>query len=527
MFRYPKRTEIVLLTVVAVGLLSGPASAQQGAVAIGEDRGHTIIAYPTDGEYGIRCLQGDRHRAVEALLWLQLRAEASLTEAAGPELSTMDPAAGAGDVTVRAAMRFVNRARAGADLRNWPLLFTPRELMLGSSVSHFDKTASPNLLMEPNISLDLPLDQLDLTDDALRDLGWRGGNDLQTEVEFTDPDGFGFNDDELGPERRDALEAVLDVWGAALGNNAPVVIDASFEELRCDPNEGAVLAFAGPTTVFRDFEGAEPDTWYPGPVAESIAGRDLSSDDGADIRVTFNSAIDEGCLGPGTRWFYGTEGEIPAGTAPFVSVGLHELGHGLGFVSLTDAETGELFGGFPDIFTRTIFDNRREKSWDELGSPGRRVSATRDGKVVFRGRRARRGVRRTLDGSVILKITEPRPIAGLHRVGTAEFGPMIEDGETIFGELVLADQGAPMPRLACRELQNPDEIEGNIAVVDRGECPFTEKARNAQDAGAIGVVVINNVPGGPIQMGGEDATIAIPAVMVDIVLGRKIRRRIR
>ncbi len=50
-------------------------------------------------------------------------------------------------------------------------LFAPTTLQPGSSVSHFDSLASPNLLMEPAINLNLPL-TLDLTRQQFRDIGW-------------------------------------------------------------------------------------------------------------------------------------------------------------------------------------------------------------------------------------------------------------------------------------------------------------------------------------------------------------------
>jgi hypothetical protein len=50
-------------------------------------------------------------------------------------------------------------------------LYAPTTLEQGSSVSHFDTTATPNLLMEPAINPGVPL-TLDLTRQQLRDIGW-------------------------------------------------------------------------------------------------------------------------------------------------------------------------------------------------------------------------------------------------------------------------------------------------------------------------------------------------------------------
>ncbi len=64
---------------------------------------------------------------------------------------------------------------AGADAAGRPLLYTPNPLVSGSSVSHWDVSAFPNLLMEPNINADLTVTlvpPLDLTKPLLSDLGW-------------------------------------------------------------------------------------------------------------------------------------------------------------------------------------------------------------------------------------------------------------------------------------------------------------------------------------------------------------------
>ena len=64
---------------------------------------------------------------------------------------------------------------AGTDAAGRPLLYTPNPLVPGSSVSHWDVSAFPNLLMEPNISPDLTVflaPPIDLTVPLLQDIGW-------------------------------------------------------------------------------------------------------------------------------------------------------------------------------------------------------------------------------------------------------------------------------------------------------------------------------------------------------------------
>ena len=61
--------------------------------------------------------------------------------------------------------------RAGENLAGDVLLYTPSTYSEGSSVGHWDSSASPDLLMEPTINPRLPRN-LDLTPAALQDVGW-------------------------------------------------------------------------------------------------------------------------------------------------------------------------------------------------------------------------------------------------------------------------------------------------------------------------------------------------------------------
>ena len=90
------------------------------------------------------------------------------------------------------------------------------------------------------------------------------------------------------------------------------------------------------------------------------------------------------------------------------------------------------------------------------------------------------------------------------------------------GNLVVVDDGTSTPIEGCNPFTNAGAINGKIAVVKRGSCNFTVKVKNAQNAGAIGVLMINNVEGNPIAMGGTDPTITIPSLMISMEDGASI-----
>jgi len=90
----------------------------------------------------------------------------------------------------------------------------------------------------------------------------------------------------------------------------------------------------------------------------------------------------------------------------------------------------------------------------------------------------------------------------------------------------VVDQPDGVTGLACDPLSatNAMAVKGNVALIDRGTCNFTQKVKNAQNAGAIAVIIADNAPGSPPPgMSGADATIVIPAVRITQTAGQAIK----
>ena len=100
----------------------------------------------------------------------------------------------------------------------------------------------------------------------------------------------------------------------------------------------------------------------------------------------------------------------------------------------------------------------------------------------------------------------PEPVQGIP--GFPGDGP----GLTADLEAPLVDAGAVSPgnHRACSSLP-AGSMAGSIGVIERGDCTFQIKVENAQAAGAVGVILGNNVAGPPVAPGGL-ATTTIPAV---------------
>ena len=121
-----------------------------------------------------------------------------------------------------------------------------------------------------------------------------------------------------------------------------------------------------------------------------------------------------------------------------------------------------------------------------------------------------------------LTINSPASIAGTYAAGPAAFGPALT-ATGLTGNVVLADDGTAPSSDACTPLTNGAAVSGNIALVDRGTCAFTIKVKNAQNAGAVGVIVADNVAGPVAGMAGADPTIVIPSLRVTLATGNLIK----
>ncbi|MFA5618815.1 MAG: M36 family metallopeptidase [Weeksellaceae bacterium] len=105
----------------------------------------------------------------------------------------------------------------------------------------------------------------------------------------------------------------------------------------------------------------------------------------------------------------------------------------------------------------------------------------------------------------LLEITTEGDLQGLYVGGFAEYGPILPTPPLLADLRIMEDTNTVGNDTydGCDAATNSGEINGKIAVVRRGNCDFVQKTLNAQNAGALAVVVVNNVPGeiGPETFG--------------------------
>jgi MYXO-CTERM domain-containing protein len=106
------------------------------------------------------------------------------------------------------------------------------------------------------------------------------------------------------------------------------------------------------------------------------------------------------------------------------------------------------------------------------------------------------------------------------QTGSADFGPATFD---VSGDVVLVDDGTAPTSDACEAVVN--DLTGKIALLDRGQCTFKQKAVLAQDAGAIGVILANNQAGAPPEMPSSSyaGTVTIPVVSITLADGDSLK----
>lgn len=332
----------------------------------------------------------------------------------------------------------------------------------------------------------------------------------------------------LGQQRLNIFLAAAERWSTMLDTNVDIRVQSSFAPLDC-AEDSAVLGSAGPRTYHRDFANApQSGVWYPVALANKFAGNDISPTL-PDIVMQFNGDLDKPtCLGT-QSWYYGLDGNEPGADSDLFVVVLHELAHGLGISGATRAPGFR--DGLPSVFDTHTLDLTAGLRWDQMTEQQRDVSLTNTGRVVWDGPNVRAFVGRYLQPVTMLAITEPSVVARGYDIGGANFGPPATRTAltgTIIRAIDAANTDGASTFDGCTAFTNAAAINGNVAMIDRGNCTFVQKARNAQTAGAKGVVIVDNSRETctPPTLGGDAADITIPVFSIGATDGDVLKAQL-
>lgn len=151
------------------------------------------------------------------------------------------------------------------------------------------------------------------------------------------------------PDAEAAITKAGEIWGDYLISDIPVKVTVHFQLLT-----PGLLGITFPNGI-KNFAGAPlEDIWYPTALANSIAATELNAGD-ADMEIYLNSTA---------AWYFGLDGEVPAGKYDLVTIALHEMGHGLGIISLADKISAE--GSFGLITAEMFSPLTTSFTWPDL-----------------------------------------------------------------------------------------------------------------------------------------------------------------
>ena len=169
------------------------------------------------------------------------------------------------------------------------------------------------------------------------------------------------------------VQAAVDVWAENFESKVPINIEATWGR----SSSFSVLGSARPGSYFANFVGApDPSLWYPSALANALAGKDLDRDN-PEIIITVNSLA---------SWYRGG-GVGPSKTEyDLQSVMLHEIAHGLGFLS---TDSYDEFFGYGSIDQPTPYDAYAQtgdgRRLSDLPSPSLELGEALTSKLVWSG----------------------------------------------------------------------------------------------------------------------------------------------
>jgi hypothetical protein len=169
------------------------------------------------------------------------------------------------------------------------------------------------------------------------------------------------------------VQTSIDVWSANFRSSVVISVDASWGR----SSSWGVLGSARPGSFFSAFTGApDPSLWYPSALANALAGKDLDKKN-PEIVIQVNSAAAWNSRGDG----------VPSGNEyDLQSVFLHELGHGLGFLS---NDTYDPFFGLGSLDEPTPFDAYLQTSdgrrLADLPTPSKELGIALTTSLVWNG----------------------------------------------------------------------------------------------------------------------------------------------
>ena len=174
-----------------------------------------------------------------------------------------------------------------------------------------------------------------------------------------------------------AVQAAIDIWSDNWNSTVPVNVVANFVP---DGISSGILASASPVSFFHNFPGAPDSTlWYSSAMANALAGKDLDPSS-PEISININSSVSNSL-------YLGTDGNCPSNMYDLESIILHEVTHGLGFLSNDSFDPISQYGSIDqptpfDAYAQTPDGGRLM----DISSPSAQLGAALQNTLVWSGK---------------------------------------------------------------------------------------------------------------------------------------------
>ncbi len=220
-------------------------------------------------------------------------------------------------------------------------------LTIAGACNVWAQKQQPEKLTQVNAPINIASEEIRKSFTPSADFGLKSGAVLKSDfqVEFVD----------FPENAKSAFLYAVSMYENLIASDVPVKVQAVWDNLG-----GNILAKTKPSSFYKNFTGARlANVYYPVALAEKLAGNGLNGSE-PDIICTFNKNM---------SWYLGTDGDGPSSQYDFVTVAMHEMVHGLGFVGFFDVNNGignmDNSNGVPSIYDVYIYNNLNQQLADD------------------------------------------------------------------------------------------------------------------------------------------------------------------
>ncbi len=181
---------------------------------------------------------------------------------------------------------------------------------------------------------------------------------------------------------KDAFQKAVDIWSTLIVSKVPIRITAVWQVISdANGSSNTILGGANPATFYSNFDGAQRFySWYPVALAEKIAGKELNDVADPDIFAQFNSA--------NPNWYFGIDGVPQSGKTDFVTVVLHEIGHGLGItksyvVNGSNGAISDFFSPLHEVYDHFVENDKNQNLVRNFVPPSAALKAELTSGILF------------------------------------------------------------------------------------------------------------------------------------------------